>query len=162
MEPNKYELGIVIRADLDEEAQQAEMERVRGLLTRFEATIEKEDKWGRRRLAYPIAKQTEGVYTFITYTAPSSTPREVESRLRLMENVLRFLTINLNEAEAKKAKKGAQEPVGTPAATVEVVAEEAVVVEEASVNEAPIVEEAPVVTEATVLDETPEEPAEVE
>ena len=124
MEANKYELGVIVRADLDEEALHAEMERVRNLLDRFGATIEKEDKWGRRKLAYPIAKQAEGVYTFITYTAPSTTPYEVESRLRLMENVLRFLTINLNEAEARKAKAKKEEPV--PQVVETVVAEEPV------------------------------------
>ena len=129
MEQNKYELGIIIRADLDEETQQAEMDRVKGLLDRFGATIEKEDKWGRRKLAYPIAKHPEGVYTFITYTAPASTPREVESRLRLMENVLRFLTTNQNEAEARKAKAKKDAPA---------VAEEPVVVE--AVVEEPVVE----------------------
>ena len=136
MEQNKYELGIIIRADLDEETQQAEMDRVKGLLDRFGATIEKEDKWGRRKLAYPIAKQAEGVYTFITYTAPSTTPREVESRLRLMENVLRFLTINLNEVEARKAKakKGATEEVVSEPVVVEVVAEAPIVAEEAVVE----------------------------
>jgi len=104
MELNKYEMGVIVRANLDDEALQAEMDRVKGLLDRFGATIEKEDKWGRRKLAYPIQKQNEGVFTFITYSAPSSTPREVESRLRLMENVLRFLTVNINEAEIRKAK----------------------------------------------------------
>lgn len=127
MESNKYELGLIIRADLDDAAQQAEWDRVKALLDRFGAVIEKEDKWGRRKLAYPIAKQTEGIYTFITYTAPSSTPLEVESRIRLMENVLRFLTINMNEAEARKAKNKkaekapvvAEEPEAKPAEPTE-------------------------------------------
>ena len=129
MVQNKYELGVIVRANLDEEALQAEMDRVRGLLDRFGATVEKEDKWGRRRLAYPIQKQTEGVYTFITYTAPSDTPREVESRLRLMENVLRFMTVNLNEAEIAKAKSGQS------AAPAPVVAEPVVVPAEEPVEE---------------------------
>jgi len=156
MEPNKYELGVIVRADLDEEALQAEMDRVKGLLDRFGATIEKEDKWGRRKLAYPIAKHAEGVYTFITYTAPSATPREVESRLRLMENVLRFLTINLNEVEARKAKAKKDqpavevkpepvvaEPVAEKPAVEESVAEEPVVVEEPATVEEPAVVEEP-------------------
>jgi len=148
MEANKYELGIIVRADLDEEAQQAEMDRIRGLLERFGATIDKEDKWGRRKLAYPIAKQSEGVYTFITYTAPSHTPQEVESRLRLMENLLRFMTINLNEAEEAKAKKASSkteaEPAPAPATVVEteeIVAKPAVVEETAeAVAEEPAAE----------------------
>jgi len=146
MEANKYELGIIVKADLDEEALHAEMERVRNLLARFGATIEKEDKWGRRKLAYPIAKQAEGVYTFITYTAPSTTPYEVESRLRLMENVLRFLTINLNEAEARKAKAKKYEPAPQVVETVEELAEAPIVEEpvaEVVIVEEPAAEEPP-------------------
>ena len=155
MELNKYEMGIIVRADLDEETLQAEMDRVKGLLDRFGATIEKEDKWGRRKLAYPIVKQAEGIYTFITYTAPATTPREVESRLRLMENVLRFLTINLNEVEARKAKAKKNAPVVVEEpVVVEAVVEEPVVAE--SVVEEPVAE---VVVEA-VAEEPAAEPAE--
>ena len=100
---NKYEMGVVIRADLEEETYRAEMERVKGFIDRFGGTIEKIDDWGRRKLAYPIAKLTEGMYTFITYTSAGETPKEVESRLRLQENVLRFLTIRKDEHEAEAA-----------------------------------------------------------
>jgi len=96
---NKYELGVIIRADLDEEVFRAEMERVKGFVDRFGGTIEKIDDWGKRRLAYPIQKQNDGFYTFITYTSESSTPQEIESRLRLQENVLRFLTTRKDENE---------------------------------------------------------------
>jgi len=97
MEPNKYEMGVIVRADLEEEAFRAEMERVKGLIERFGGKIEKMDEWGRRKLAYPIQKLSEGMYTFITYTSEGETPKEVESRLRLMESVLRFLTIRLGD-----------------------------------------------------------------
>ena len=143
MELNKYEMGVIVRADLDEESQQAEWDRVKGLLDRFNAVIEKEDKWGRRKLAYPIAKQTEGIYTFFTFTAPSSTPREVESRLRLMENVLRFLTINLNDVEdakAKNAKPVQAEPVAVETPVAVPVANEPAV--EATPAEEPSTEDA--------------------
>ena len=94
---NQYELAVVISARLDEESQKAELERVQELVSRFGGTIEKEDNWGRRKLAYPIQKQNDGVYSFITYTSEGSTPAEVESRLRIMESVLRFLVIRLND-----------------------------------------------------------------
>jgi len=143
MEQNKYELGVIVRADLADDALQAEMDRVKGLLDRFGATIDKVDTWGRRKLAYPIAKKTEGIYTFISYTAPSTTPQEVESRLRLMENVLRFLTINMNDVDIKAApapkveEPKAVEPVAEP--TPEPVADEPVAAE--PVVEEPAVEE---------------------
>ena len=97
-------MGVVIRATLDEETYRAEMERVKGFIDRFGGTIEKIDEWGRRKLSYPIEKQTEGMYTFITYSSEGNTPKEVESRLRLQENVLRFLTIRVDETPEKAAK----------------------------------------------------------
>ena len=100
MEPNKYELGVIVRADLEDETFRAEMERVKGFVDRFGGTIEKVDEWGRRKLAYPIKKLNEGMYTFITYTAIGDTANKVEDRLRLMENVLRFLTVRRDEVEA--------------------------------------------------------------
>ena len=99
---NKYELGIIIRPDLDEEGQRTEMDRVKALIDRFGGTIEKLDEWGKRRLAYPIQKLGEGVYTFITFQSESNAPSEIENRLRLMENVLRFLIIRKDENESVK------------------------------------------------------------
>jgi small subunit ribosomal protein S6 len=96
---NRYELGVIIRADLEEDVFRAEMERVKGFIDRFGGIIDKIDDWGRRKLAYPIQKLTEGMYSFITYSSEGDTPKEVESRLRLQENVLRFLTIRRDENE---------------------------------------------------------------
>ena len=90
---NKYELGVIIKPGLEDEAYRSELEKIQGLVTRFNGTIDKVDEWGRRRLAYPIKKITEGYYTFITYAAESNTPIEIESRIRIMENVMRFMTI---------------------------------------------------------------------
>lgn len=90
---NKYELGLVVKSGLEDEVFKAEMERIQGLVTRFGGTIDKIDEWGRRKLAYPIEKQTEGMYTFITFTSDGNAPAEIENRLRIMENVLRFLVI---------------------------------------------------------------------
>ncbi|MDR0272284.1 MAG: 30S ribosomal protein S6 [Clostridiales bacterium] len=114
---NRYELGVVVRADLEEEVYRAEMERVKGFIDRFGGTIEKIDDWGRRKLAYPITKLTEGMYTFITYSSEGGTPKEVEARLRLQENVLRFITIRKDETEAlakaepSKPAEAEKEPV---------------------------------------------------
>lgn len=93
---NQYELGVIISAKIDEEAQKAELDRVSELVTRFGGTIDKMDSWGRRKLAYPIHKQNDGVYTFITFSSESGVPSEIEGRLRILENVLRFLVIRLD------------------------------------------------------------------
>ena len=149
---NKYELGVVVRADLEEETFQAEMARVKGHIERFDGNIDKIDEWGRRKLAYPIKKLTEGVFTFITFTSPAGSPREIENRLRLMENVLRFLIVRKDESDvAVVAPPAAAEVTAEPVA--EVVAEPEVVSE--PVAEAPEVE-------ASVTDEPVTEVAEPE
>lgn len=89
----KYELTVVINPNLEEDAIKAELSDVQALIERFGGTIDKVDEWGKRRLAYEINKVNEGYYTFITFTSESSTPVELEKRMRIKENVLRYLTI---------------------------------------------------------------------
>ena len=94
---NKYEIGVIFKPTLEEEPLRAELDRVQELITRFGGTVEKVDEWGRRRLAYEIDKQTEGFYYFITFSAESPVPAEIESRIRIYENVVRYLIIRLEE-----------------------------------------------------------------
>ena len=89
----KYELAVVLRPDLDEEAKAAEMQKVQELITRVGGTIEKIDDWGKKRLAYEIQKVNEGFFSFVTFDAETSAPAEIESRMRIMENVLRYLIV---------------------------------------------------------------------
>ena len=71
----------------------AEVAKVQATLERFGAKIEKVDDWGKRKLAYEIAKVNEGFYSFTTFEAPAAAPAEIEARMRIMENVLRYLII---------------------------------------------------------------------
>jgi small subunit ribosomal protein S6 len=88
---NKYELAIIFNPNLDEEALKAEFDKVTSYITRFGGTVDKVDDWGKRKLAYDINKISEGYYNFITFTAEGSAPAEIENRVRIRENVLRFL-----------------------------------------------------------------------
>lgn len=90
---NKYELALVLTPAIDDEARAAEFKKAQDLIERFGGKIEKVDDWGKRRLAYEIQKVNEGFYSFTTFEAPATTPAEMESRLRIMENVLRYLII---------------------------------------------------------------------
>ena len=93
----QYELGIVLVPTLSEEEKVASLEKVKELVVRFGGTITKVDDWGKRRLAYEINKIKEGFYYFIEFNANGDAPNEVESRIRIMESVLRYLTIRLDE-----------------------------------------------------------------
>lgn len=90
---NKYELAVVLSAKLEDEARAAAMEKVQGLITRFGGTISDVDDWGKKRLAYEIKKEKEGYYSFIHFEAEASAPAEIESRIRIMEPVLRYLCV---------------------------------------------------------------------
>ncbi len=86
-----YELCLVLSGKLEEEAKNEQLEKVKKLIERFEGKIADIDDWGKRRLAYEIKKQREGFYYFITFDAASTAPAEIESRVKIMEQVLRYL-----------------------------------------------------------------------
>ena len=90
---NKYELAVVLSAKLEDEERAAALEKVQGYITRFGGTVTGVDDWGKKRLAYEIQKMKEGFYYFIQFEAESSAPAEIESRIRIMDNVLRYLVV---------------------------------------------------------------------
>lgn len=92
-----YELSLVFLSSLSEEEKVANLEKVKELIARFGGEVTNVDDWGRRKLAYEINKQKEGFYYFIQFNAETSTPAEVESRLRITETVLRYLIVRLDE-----------------------------------------------------------------
>ena len=94
---NKYEITVIVKPNLEEEALNAEFAHVEELIERFGGTVEKVDDWGKRRLAYEIQKLNEGFYRFFTVLAEAGLPAEIEARIRLRENVLRYLIINVEE-----------------------------------------------------------------
>ncbi len=91
---NKYELALVVSAKIEDEARTATVEEVKALITRFGGTITDVADWGKKKLAYDIQKMSEGYYYFIQFDAEPTAPIEIESRVRIKENVIRFLCIN--------------------------------------------------------------------
>lgn len=94
---NKYELALVINGKLDDESRDAAFEKVKAQIERFGGTIVNIDDWGKRRLAYEIQKIREGFYYFITFESEADAPLEIEKRIRIMETILRFLFIRIEE-----------------------------------------------------------------
>lgn len=89
----RYELALVVNAKIEDEERLATLEKVKGYITRFGATIVDVDEWGKKRLAYEIQKMNEGFYYFIHFDADTTCPGEVEHRVRIMENVIRYLCV---------------------------------------------------------------------
>lgn len=90
---NKYELAVVLSVKLEDEERAAAIEKVKGYITRFGGTVTNVDEWGKKRLAYEIQKMKEGYYYFIQFDADAACPAELEKRVRIMDNVLRYLIV---------------------------------------------------------------------
>ena len=90
---NKYELALVVSAKVEDEVRDAVVEKAKGYITRYNGTITEVEEWGKKKLAYEIQKMKEGFYYFITFESDSNCPNEVEQRVRIMENVIRYLCI---------------------------------------------------------------------
>ncbi len=87
----EYELVFIIHPDLDENATNEVVDRVKGWITEAGGTIEKIDPWGKRKLAYPIRKQNEGQYFLVNIHMTPSSVAGLERNLRFVEPVMRFL-----------------------------------------------------------------------
>ena len=129
----KYELALVVSAKLDNEGVAAVVDNAKQLIERFGGQVSEVEEWGKRKLAYEIQKQTEAFYFFVQFEADTTAPAEIESRMRIMENVLRYLVIRKDENDTFKVT-----PEKAPAAET---AEEAEA--EETVEEAPEAPEVP-------------------
>mgnify|MGYP000011923152 FL=1 len=90
---NKYELSLVVNAKIEDEVRTATVDKVKSLITTFGGTITGINEAGKKRLAYEIQKMREGFYYFIQFDAEPEMPAELEQRLRIMDNVLRYLCV---------------------------------------------------------------------
>ncbi|MBE5855163.1 MAG: 30S ribosomal protein S6 [Lachnospiraceae bacterium] len=93
----KYELAVVVSANVDDEVRNATVEKCKALIERFGGQITNVDDWGKKKLAYEVQKMKEGFYYFIQFDAETSAPAEIESRVRIMDNVIRYLCVKQDE-----------------------------------------------------------------
>ena len=94
---SKYELTFVVNAKIEDDERAAVVDKCKALIERFGGTITNVDEWG-KRLAYEIQKMKEGFYYVVQFDAPTSAPAEIESRIRIMDNVMRYLVVKREEA----------------------------------------------------------------
>ena len=98
---NKYELAVVVSAKIEDDERAATIEKVKEIITKNGGTITNVDEWGKKRLAYEVQKMREAFYYFIQFDADATVPAEIESRIRLMEDVVRYLVVRQDEKQSK-------------------------------------------------------------
>ena len=97
MRARNYESVVLINAALEDEQIEATISRILEVLTTNGGEIVEVDKWGRKRLAYPIKKAKSGYYLVLRFTAPTQLITTLERNYRLDENIIRYITIALDK-----------------------------------------------------------------
>ena len=95
---HKYELAVVVSAKVEDDNERAAMvDKIKALIEKFGGQVTNVDDWGKKKLAYEIQKMNEAYYYFIQFDAETSAPAEIESRIRIMDNVIRYLIVRQDE-----------------------------------------------------------------
>jgi small subunit ribosomal protein S6 len=88
-----YELVVIIHPDLDDEATNGALDRIKDWITKSGGSIESVDSWGKRHMAYEIQKQNEGIYFLLKTTMPPEFIADLERDLKILEPVMRYLIV---------------------------------------------------------------------
>ena len=93
----EFETIYVLRPNTSNDGVAEVNNRVRGIIEERGGKVLKVDNWGKRRLAYEVKKERKGIYLYWQYLAAHGTVEEVERNMRMLDHVLRFMTIKLDK-----------------------------------------------------------------
>jgi small subunit ribosomal protein S6 len=85
----QYELMVILDPELDERTVAPSLDKFLSVVTKDGGSVDNVDIWGRRRLAYEIKKQVEGIYAIVTIESEPAAVAELDRQLNLNESVLR-------------------------------------------------------------------------
>ena len=85
----QYELMVILDPEVEERTVAPSLDKYLSVITTEGGTVDTVDIWGRRRLAFDIAKKSEGIYAVVDFTATADTAKELDRQLGLNEVVLR-------------------------------------------------------------------------
>jgi small subunit ribosomal protein S6 len=91
-----YEMMIILDPEVDEKTVEPSLDQYLAVVKNDKGTVDKVDIWGRRRLAYPIKKRTDGIYVVVNFTASTETAKELDRQLGLNEVILRTKLLRLD------------------------------------------------------------------
>ena len=100
-----YEELFIARPDAPDEEVDQLVEQLRTHLTGGGATVDKIEKWGKRRLAYKVDKYREGAYVLFQFSAGPDAVKELERRLRVSDLVIKFLTVRIDQTLKRLEKR---------------------------------------------------------
>lgn len=108
----RYETLFIVQIDLPDDELNSLIERYSEIVTAYKGTIVKIEKWGKRKLAYEIKKQTNGFYVMIDYAGKSAIIDELERNFKIDDKILKFMTIMKDDnVDLEKIEKEKQEEI---------------------------------------------------
>jgi len=103
-----YEELFIVKPDAPEEEVDQFIEQMKGVVTTAGGTVDKLDKWGKRKLAYRVDKYREGAYVLVQFSSNAETVKEFERRLRVSDLVIKFLTVRIDVTLKRLEKRKKQ------------------------------------------------------
>ena len=104
---NRYELVLILDPTIEESQLAEKFSHLEEILKAQEATIIDTIDWGKRKLAYPIKKKDNGIYRIYRFDARPGVITEIERKIKLDEQVMRFLMVLYDPETEKKIEKPA-------------------------------------------------------
>lgn len=93
----KYELMMILDPEVDERTLAPQLDKILEVVRQDDSSVDSVDIWGRRRLAYPINKKTEGIYAVVEMSTTPDIAKELDRQLGLNESVLRTKLLRLDQ-----------------------------------------------------------------
>jgi small subunit ribosomal protein S6 len=93
----EYETIFILRPDTANDGVGSVNTRLRGIVENMGGKVLKVDNWGKRKLAYEVRKQLKGIYLYWRYLATSGTVEEIERNLRMLDSVIRYYSVKVDE-----------------------------------------------------------------
>ncbi len=109
----QYETGVILAPNLSEEEIDAQIKQMEEVITSLQGNLRREERWGKRKLAYPIKKFTDGYYLFLHYESGANVPAELERRFKQSDQVLRYMTVKKETTTSLRKKKKTEKEVET-------------------------------------------------
>jgi small subunit ribosomal protein S6 len=100
-----YELLFIVNTAATDADVDGLLEQLNGIITASGGNVDKTDKWGVRKLAYRVHRQTEGAYILLAFSCGAQAVRELERRLRVADMVLKFITVRMDERMKRVIKR---------------------------------------------------------
>lgn len=93
----EYETVFILRSDILDDEHKKVLNRMSGIIEKLDGHILMQEEWGKRKLAYKIQKNSHGIYHYLRYLGYNDMVSEIERNLRILEPVIKYMTIKLGD-----------------------------------------------------------------